>query len=156
VTPRNRKILEHVVLGGSPKAIAMDLNLAGSTIACVIKQALGALGVGSTRVPLGLAILVHAARGLPAAEMDRRTGFVCQGVECEIFSAPLPSLTGVLSPAVREVVCLHAQGHSHARIAARRRTSQRTVANQLATAFIRLGVSGRSGLLEYLTSNAHP
>ncbi|HEY0463031.1 MAG TPA: hypothetical protein VGC79_02430, partial [Polyangiaceae bacterium] len=54
-------------------------------------------------------------------------------------------------PAVRDVVCMHTQGESHARIASRRRTSQRTVANQLATAFSRLGVSGRSGLLVYLS-----
>ena len=152
ISPRNQRILEQLCLGDSAKVVAIDAGVSNSTVTSVLKRSLEALGLKDTsRVPLALAMLVHAARGNARVSMDRVSGWIRRGVECEILGATLPSLAPILPPAVRDVVCMHAQGDSHARIAVRRRTSERTVANQLATAFSRLGVSGRSGLLVYLS-----
>ncbi len=152
ISQRNQLILEQLCLGVSAKAVAINNGLSNSTVAGVLKQSLGALGLKDTaRLPLALAMLIHSARGDTGVAMERVSGWTRRGVHCEILGATLPSLAPTLSPAVRDVVCMHAQGHSHARIAIRRRTSTRTVANQLATAFSRLGISSRAGLLLYLS-----
>ncbi|MEI9936884.1 MAG: hypothetical protein WDO69_06650 [Pseudomonadota bacterium] len=152
ISPRNQLILEQLCLGDSAKVVAIDAGVSNSTVASVLKRSLETFGLKDTsRVPLALAMLVHSARGNARVTMGRVSGWIRRGVPCEILGATLPSLAPMLPPAVRDVVCMHAQGDSHARIAVRRRTSQRTVANQLATAFSRLGVSGRSGLLVYLS-----
>ncbi len=152
VTGRSLEILERVLIGTSAKVVAIELGLAHSTISGSLRHSLETLGLTDppSRVPLGLAMLVRAARDQDAGGMQQNRGLICHGVACDILSAPLRSLEPLLSPAVRDVAYLHAQGNSHAQIAARRRTSERTVANQLAKAFHRLGISGRAGLLGYL------
>ena len=100
---------------------------------------------------VALAMFVRAAKDAATGKFVCQDGFTRLGVGCHIYSAPLPRLDGLLPPAVREVVQLHAEGRTHAEIAAQRSTSKRTVANQLSAAFQKLGVSGRPGLLEYLS-----
>ena len=56
------------------------------------------------------------------------------------------SALAALTRAEREVVLLVLAGASSNEVAARRRTSSRTVANQLASAFRKLGVNGRTEL----------
>jgi DNA-binding NarL/FixJ family response regulator len=56
-----------------------------------------------------------------------------------------------LSPAEREVLELLAAGHTNAEIARRRRSSVRTVANQVASIFRRLGVGSRAQLAAALS-----
>lgn len=153
LSARALEILQAVLLGNSSKAIAIELGLANSTVAVQLKQSLAALGHRgfAAKVPLGLAMLLHAAHGRLPVPLDCGVGLSAQQIPCQILSATLPSLATILPPAVRDVVHMSAEGRSHAEIAAKRCTSRRTVANQLATAFQRLGVSGRSGLLGYLT-----
>ena len=55
-----------------------------------------------------------------------------------------------LSLAEAAVVRSLVDGHSHAQISGARARSRRTVANQLATAFRKLGVSGRRATIERL------
>lgn len=50
----------------------------------------------------------------------------------------------MLTAAEREVTALLLEGASNAEIAATRRTSERTVANQVASILRKLGVAGRS------------
>jgi DNA-binding CsgD family transcriptional regulator len=69
---------------------------------------------------------------------------------------PDSRLVSRLTPAEFLVARLLIEGKSHAEIAAQRRTTLRTVANQLATAFHRLGVSGRLGLIGQLAQNQEP
>ncbi len=59
-----------------------------------------------------------------------------------------------LTPAQAEVAHLMAAGHSNAEIARRRGTSPRTVANQAASVFRRLGVASRLGLVAWLARAA--
>jgi len=146
VRPRDAQILERVLLGESPKALALDLDLSQSTITTCAKRSLAMLGVRTqpSRVPLGLVALVHRAKGRGSADFECR----CEQRDRNlVLSFPLICLAKCLPPAVLDVVFLHAQGNSHAAIAVQRRTSERTVANQLALAFQRLRVSGRAQLL---------
>ena len=62
------------------------------------------------------------------------------------FVVPRLSQWADLTAAEEEVVALVLEGLSNAGIARRRRTRQRTVANQLASIFRKLGVSSRSEL----------
>lgn len=60
---------------------------------------------------------------------------------------PLSALTA----AERDVALAFAAGESHADIAARRGSSVRTVGNQLASVYAKLGVSSRAELIARLT-----
>jgi DNA-binding NarL/FixJ family response regulator len=70
----------------------------------------------------------------------------------QVVSAPRPDLRlpARLSNAELSVVRRLLEGSSHAQISSERGTSARTVANQLATAFRKLGVSGRGQLVDRL------
>jgi DNA-binding NarL/FixJ family response regulator len=86
----------------------------------------------------------------------RATRFNVGTEELVVFSFPLRavSLPEVLSPIERDVALAILEGLSNAAIAARRRTSERTVANQVASIFRKLGVSSRRELQTRLTSSA--
>lgn len=150
---RDIAILEQILLGERPKCMAMDLKRSPSTVNVAVKRAFRDIGLDllPSRLPLALAILVHHAHRRPAVEMTRELTADPSRV---MLSARLAQLDATLSPAVLDVVLKHAQGCTHAEIAARRSTSPRTVANQLAMAFDRLRVSGRSELIEYLVVTA--
>jgi DNA-binding NarL/FixJ family response regulator len=152
ILPRDLEILHRVLLGASPKVVASDLLVSPSTVAASLKRALEAFGYHGrpSSLPLGLVMLARAANHDLSVCMQR-SAIQLDDTTLEVLTAPIPSLTTLLSPAVCDVVFMHAQGRSHAEIAASRRTSRRTVANQLAVAFNRLGLSGRSALLHYLT-----
>jgi DNA-binding NarL/FixJ family response regulator len=75
------------------------------------------------------------------------TRFEVDGDEYAILSIPLPStlpLGDNLTAAEREVLELLLRGSSNAQIAAVRATSARTVANQLAAIYRKLGVTSRA------------
>ncbi|HWZ90655.1 MAG TPA: helix-turn-helix transcriptional regulator [Polyangiaceae bacterium] len=151
---RNLEILERILLGTEPKVVAYDRSLATSTIACALRHALDTIGLHCipSKVPLLLVRLVHAARSQaqigPICAVELEYG----GARYQILSCVTPEqqFAHVLSPAERSVMRMRVQGHSHREIAARRRTSPRTVANQVAAVFQRLGISGRSDLMGLL------
>jgi len=151
---RSLHLLERVVTGSYPKLVAADLHLAQSTIASMLKQALECLGVSSlpSKVPFGLVALIQGAR--TAGMHPRMYSSMAQllGRGCEILATPLPSLSHLLPPVVEEVLNLHVAGKTHREIAALRGTSSRTIANQLATAFSRIGSSGRLNVVDFLLS----
>ncbi len=148
---RNIGILERVLLGQAQKAIALDLDLAPSTVAFSVSESLQALGLTRRvcRVPTLLVAAAHAARAATELRVARLERLQHAGTSYWVLSAPRPDveLGRVLSPAEYAVARLLVEGLSHAEIAASRRASARTIANQLATAFQKLGVSGRSELV---------
>lgn len=100
------------------------------------------------------------ARGGPELpEVGRPAGLAAwrldlgDGQEFALFELATPDgcarVTGV-TPAERAVLGLAAAGLSNAQIAARRGVSPRTVANQLASAFRKLGVRSRLELEAWL------
>ncbi len=69
------------------------------------------------------------------------------GVDLFVLSLPLePDLPDTLTDSEREVILLALQGASNAEIAEQRGTALQTVANQIRSAFGKLGVNSRTEL----------
>lgn len=69
------------------------------------------------------------------------------GLEMYVLSVPLePQLPDTLSSSEREVILLALRGASNAEIAEERGTALQTVANQMRSAFQKLGVNSRGEL----------
>jgi DNA-binding CsgD family transcriptional regulator len=150
---RGRSVIERILVGESQKCISIDLTLAASTVALIGRESLSAMGVtgSASRFPLILVLAAHAATGIrvPSARLMRTTG--CEGGELIVIAErPDDRLHGILSDAEVQVARLLVEGQSHAQIAQRRERSKRTVANQLASTFRKLNVSGRGELLSKL------
>jgi DNA-binding NarL/FixJ family response regulator len=75
----------------------------------------------------------------------RASTFRLRGQDVAVLSFPSdpPPLPAELSPAEREVMLLVLDGVSNAEIARRRGRSARTIANQIAACYKKLGVSSR-------------
>lgn len=152
------RVLERMLHGDGQKILAMDMGLACSTIAATAKQALAAIGLEClpSRVPLSLVLVARASLdhgrticgNMHTFIHDRRTHHIIA------LSRPDRWLSTVLPPAEVEVMKARIEGQSHQRIARVRRTSQRTIANQLASASRRLGVSGRLEIIGHLSTVA--
>jgi DNA-binding CsgD family transcriptional regulator len=90
------------------------------------------------------------AKHTPEAQRGARTllgqnqQFLRQSIS---VGRPDNALSEWLSPAEYAVTRLLIEGKSYQEMAVLRKTSKRTVANQLASAFHRLGISGRAELL---------
>ncbi|HEX9050901.1 MAG TPA: LuxR C-terminal-related transcriptional regulator [Anaeromyxobacter sp.] len=69
-------------------------------------------------------------------------------------ATPSAAALAALTPAEAAVAALAAAGHSNAQIAGARRAATRTVANQLASAFRKLGVRSRAELCARLWTTA--
>jgi len=130
LTAAERRVLGRALEGCANKAIAIDLRLAGSTIAGYLAAAARKLGVGS-RVELIATCRRDATRAPPHV-----------GAPEELTAASIARLT----PAENDVVQGLLSGRSNAEIAARRRRSPRTVANQIASIYRKLGVASRFDL----------
>lgn len=152
---RRLQILEALLCGKDCKNIAFDLGLAPSTISMNAKQALLQLGLACTpaRVHPMLAIAAQAARDGELSYFWRSSLFSCDGRNLHVVGTARPeALLAPLLPAAQfAVVQGLVEGQQHIEIARRRGTSTRTVANQLAAAFRRIGVSGRGSLIHHLT-----
>lgn len=158
VARRRRVILELVLSGLSENTVALELKLCASTVSHELKQALTGLGLPPrlSAVPLPIAQLYHAAATGRALDAQTRGGEPDEPLELTVLlPRPEPRLT-CLAP-VELIVCqLLLSGDTHAQIAAKRGRSARTVANQLASVFSKLRVSGRLELVSRLAALAWP
>jgi DNA-binding NarL/FixJ family response regulator len=154
---RKLDVIERVLLRGGQKPVAAELGLAPSTVAIIAGNCLRAMGfdLGASRVPLPITLSIHAVHGLTNLREARLSQVTLDGLTYAILSTPRPEycLESALSKAEYAVTRLLVEGQSHAEIAARRQTSVRTVANQLAAAFHKLGVSGRCELVCQLVAS---
>jgi DNA-binding CsgD family transcriptional regulator len=148
---RHAEILERSLVEGARKSVAIDLGLCPSSVAEILKQGFAFMGLSCwpSRIPLLLVLSVHAYR---ARELERPASLLLshnQQLLRQSISVTRPDDDfGVrLTPAELAVTRLLVEGKSYAQMARLRQTSARTVANQLAAAFHRLGISGRSELL---------
>jgi DNA-binding NarL/FixJ family response regulator len=165
-TPRRlsaRKVetLQRILLGERQKTVALDCNLAASTIALTVAECLRTLGLDSrtARVPALVAFAAHAARGETETLECKLSDFILPAsAECarersyRVVSVARPDLEigSSLSAAEYAVARLLVEGKSYAEMAVVRGTSVRTVANQVASVFQKVGVSGRSEFLSCL------
>ncbi len=149
--PQRLRVLERVLLKGGQKSVAAELGLAPSTVAIIAGNCLRAMGIhtGASRAPLPLVIAAHAYFGANRFRHAKLRALSHEGVAYAVVSTERPEqeLASLLSRAELCVVRLLVEGKSHAEMSELRHTSTRTIANQLASAFTKLEVSGRSELL---------
>lgn len=151
LSKRDIEILEQSLLDGARKSVAVDFDLCPSSIAEVLRRSFGFMGLSCwpSRIPFIVVMAVHARHAHASLASDSRSvpknqQDVPQSVS---ISRPDSELAGYLSCAEYAVTRLLIEGKSYAEMAELRRTSRRTVANQLASVFHQLGVSGRPELL---------
>lgn len=154
LTPQCRRLLEAVLIDGAQKVVAIDTGVAASTVASRAQQALQRLGVDcKPSRPHPLLVLAATAERSGDGSVTGSLSFVTRvepGVR--VVSAPRPErfLFKELSSAEFAVIRSFVEGDCYATIARQRGTSERTVANQIASVFRRLNVSGRAELLSRL------
>ena len=148
---RDREILENALLCGVRKIVAVEARLSCSSIAVIMQSCFQFMGLHClpSRIPGLVVAAAHARHRQPTgfgaslrATRDRR-------LMQRSIRVPRPdtALASWLAPAEHAVIALLTEGQSYAEIARARNTSVRTVANQVASGFRRLGVSGRAELL---------
>jgi DNA-binding NarL/FixJ family response regulator len=150
---RRLEILESVLAGLGQNCVAIDMDLAPSTVALHARLALESLGVSvrPSRVhPLLMLMATAARRGIL---VSGQVSYVqSEQGELRMIEVPRPGqrLGESLPIAERAVIDLLIEGHCYTEIARKRGTAVRTVANQIAAGFRRLNVSGRSELIQRL------
>lgn len=156
---RKLQLLESVLLGKSPKVVAIESRRCLSSITTSMHDCMRSMGL-SGRFSQSSVLLTLAARALyrpdSAPTLGRISELELEGEAFTVVSAQRPDLhlPVRLSLAEAEVLRRLVAGDSHAQISDARATSPRTVANQLATAFRKLGVSGRRATLERLIQHS--
>src|SRR6478609_10283528 len=151
LSARDTEILERALLEGVRKSVAVDFGLCPSSIAEILRRCFVFMGLSCwpSRIPL---LLVMAAHAKHAPDVQRSAALLLaqnQQFLRQTISVTRPDseLAEWLSPAEYAVTRLLIEGKSYQEMAKLRDTSKRTVANQLASAFHRLGISGRAELL---------
>jgi DNA-binding NarL/FixJ family response regulator len=147
--PKHLQVLEAFLTGVAQKAIAMDLDVAPSTVASYARSALRHLGVHDrpSQVQPLLILAAKASQSLnPTCRCD--VTFLHETEPLRVVAFPRPdSELPTVPPAELSVLRCLVEGMTHSEIARRRGTAIRTVANQLASVFSRFRVSGRRELI---------
>lgn len=141
------ELLERFLLGERQKSLAIDFGVAISTIASHCTSALSRFShtPNASHSPILIVMAAHAARGsaLPPAVVERQEP---DGGWLVHVKVPGASFADRLSCSEHAVALLSIEGKNYADMARARRSSERTIANQLAACFRKLGVSGRGEL----------
>ncbi|HET7538812.1 MAG TPA: LuxR C-terminal-related transcriptional regulator [Polyangiaceae bacterium] len=151
IRTRNFQVLNRVLLSPSRKQLSVELGLSASSIAALSKQSLNSIGLSCTpaAAPPLLIMAAGAAYAGAAGTIGERW---ILAPHFELVRAPRPELkfASAFSRAEFEVAQRLLEGNSYATIARSRSTSARTIANQVASVFRRLGISGRPELTQRL------
>jgi len=147
---RDVEILERTLLSGVRKHVAMEAGLSCSSIAVIMQSCFQFMGLSClpSRIPGLLVAAAHARHG-QTERWRASNGAPTRGFFEETIRVARPDaeLYAWLAPAEHAVIHSLIEGMTYAEIAEIRRTSVRTVANQVASGFRRLDVSGRAELL---------
>jgi DNA-binding CsgD family transcriptional regulator len=148
------RFVECWLRGTSQKVLAIDSGLHQSTIGYLLHRGLQRLGISCppTRVPAVVGVLVAAAAGTSPLDPGRAARLEYQSRCYLVLGVERPEalLSRYVPPAEYTTLCMLADGLSYAQIASFRQVASRTVANQVASLFRRLGVSGRLELQQLL------
>ncbi|HET7545186.1 MAG TPA: helix-turn-helix transcriptional regulator [Polyangiaceae bacterium] len=151
LSARDTEILERALLEGVRKSVAVDFGLCPSSIAEILRRSFVFMGLSCwpSRIPLLLVMAAHAKHAPEVQRAAKQLLAQNQQYARQSISVARPDaeLVEWLSPAEYAVTRLLIEGKSYQEMAKLRATSKRTVANQLASAFHRLGISGRAELL---------
>jgi DNA-binding CsgD family transcriptional regulator len=153
---RDVEILERTLLSGGRKQVAVEVGLSCSSIAVIMQSCFQFMGLSClpSRIPGLLVAAAHARHHQGAKFQSYLSSRTAQIFSRQTIRVPRPDadLAAWLAPAEHAVIHLLIEGMTYAEIAQARRTSVRTVANQVASGFRRLDVSGRAELLCLLAS----
>jgi DNA-binding CsgD family transcriptional regulator len=151
--PCDQALLEYVLANASQKRAALEHEVSASTVSSTVQRGLRSLGLTCKpqKVPLIVALLARANTA-PGIRSGRFSACSWRARSLHVVSLPRPELQlqRQLTVAQYDVACSIIDGASHAQISRDRRKSVRTVANQIASVFQRLGVSGRGELIRAL------
>jgi DNA-binding NarL/FixJ family response regulator len=154
VRAKRLEILESVLCSNGQKTVAIDLDLAPSTVALNARLGLESLGVRTkaSRVHPLLMLAAKAARDNDTSLIGRLSSLLTERGPLSVVSIQSPDrlLRGRLPPAELSVIATLLQGATYREIARRRGTSTRTIANQITAVFRRLRVSSRNELVHQL------
>ena len=139
--PHDRAILDHALDGRAGKWIALETGLSESAIARILSVALRRIGAAD------LAALACAR----TAVFEPLDGVVTADALAMVRVVPVQRSLARLSDAEREVAMCLLGGMRRAVIAHERGTSPRTVANQIASIYHKLGISSHRELVVQLT-----
>lgn len=147
LSARERCVIEKLIGGSSQKTISYDLNVALTTVSVHLRVALDKLGVRLwEHAALAGAIIQSSSDAI-----DSRGGHLGSDQSLAVVKVELCHRSlGELTCAEREVALLVLDGLTNAEIGIQRKTSPRTVANQVAAVFRKLGVHGRLELIRRL------
>ncbi|RYZ05825.1 MAG: LuxR family transcriptional regulator [Myxococcales bacterium] len=149
---RDVAILEDALLSGVRKHVAVEVGLSCSSIAVIMQSCFHFMGLSClpSRIPGLVVAAAHSRHHFGSAAPAYETALGAEQALRErtlTFNRPDKLLAAWLAPAEHAVIHLLIEGMTYAEIAEARRTSVRTVANQVASGFRRLDVSGRAELL---------
>jgi DNA-binding CsgD family transcriptional regulator len=150
--------LETMLRGTAQKCIGVDRKLSPSTVAAHVSQSLRFMGFSCRpyKVPF-LLMLLTRLRTLPRTPGSFRVHpHQSDGEFLRVVRMNRADrcLLKQLSPGEYAVTRLLIEGKSYEEISMERGASARTIANQLASAFRKLGVSGRLQLLDHLVERS--
>lgn len=136
--------LQLALCGVANKVVAVELGVSESTVSRLVERGLRRLDLASLAEAAELRSLGYSRMSLSAGSSSVELAIL----EGELASGS-PSLTGQvrLTRAERSVLSAVLAGHTHQQIATVRRTSRRTVDNQVASIFAKLRVNSRRELV---------
>lgn len=151
---RRLQILEAVLSGLRQKSIAIDMQLAPSTVALNSRLALESLGVSGKPSRAHPLLMLAARAATEPASASAKCSVLLTDDNRELrvigMARPDTAVSRKLPTAESSVIRCLVEGLCYSEIARRRGTSQRTIANQISAVFRRLQVSGRNELVQRL------
>lgn len=151
------EVLRRVLVVGRMKCVSIDLKRSPATTSIRCARALRWLGLSCSGSGAPYILTTAARESTSGGTSVARTITVAvDDAYLRVVSLPRPELglMAQLPPALAHVAELFVAGRRREQIAAERKTSQRTVANQLSAIFALMRVTNRLDLLAALETNA--
>lgn len=157
---RAARIFDAASCGELQKAVAIELGLAPSSVAAMLRQVTRGMGLSCkfSRLPLAVPLLRHmiSRPELVSVRLEPRPLDRAKPVLVIEMSRCDDAIAAKLSKSEYEVACQVLEGCTYRQMASRRATSVRTIANQVSSVFKKLGVSGRFELLRSALESDEP
>jgi DNA-binding NarL/FixJ family response regulator len=152
ITSREQEILEGVLAGLADRDISERLGITRQCVCGHLGNVVGKLGAESRFTALqAFRVLAEAERGRAGRAQIAEVPFGDKTLLSVVAPVPpRPEIEARLSSAETHVAWLVCDGLSNRDIALERGTAERTVANQVASIFHKLGVSRRFDVAQFV------